>query len=154
MHESFMVNGPGIASNWAADRVGKSLEAFKWLHQDWEGPETSKETPLYFSGGMLYPFLFDTCSELMKLKETAQILAEFDQWPCLYDEEQLAKNEVPVYAACFEDMYVDPEIARQTASKIRGIKVFETNVLYHSALTLKSADVFRELLRLRDDVID
>ncbi|KAI1809382.1 alpha/beta-hydrolase [Poronia punctata] len=137
------------------------------LGNDWTGllPSPSKpsyppstqykpQPPLFFSGEMIFPFLFDTCAELMKFKETAQILADYDEWSPLYDIEQLGKNEVPVYAATYNDMYVDAGMARVTASKVKGIKVFETNVLYHSALRTKPNDVFRELLALRDDTID
>lgn len=156
LHEPIWCYRPGIASNWAAERVGKSLDAYKWLHADWAGPESmSEDEPLFFSGEMVYPFFFDTCDGLRNMKETANILAKFDQWPTLYDEEQLKWNEVPVYAAVYyDDMYVDREAARVTAGKIRGCKVWQTNVHYHSALRNKSEDVFRELLRLRDDTID
>ncbi|KAK6865843.1 proline iminopeptidase [Apiospora arundinis] len=139
LHEPCWIYGPGIAANWAAEGVGKSLSRYQWLDKDWPGPQSLQE---------------DEPIGLKPLKETAQILAEFDKWPPLYDIEQLQKNEVPVYAACYEDMYVDPGTARVTASRIKGIKVFETNVLYHSALRSRSEDVFRELLRLRDDTID
>ncbi|EED16389.1 proline iminopeptidase, putative [Talaromyces stipitatus ATCC 10500] len=93
MHDSWMVNGPGIASNWTADRVGKTLGTFPWLAEDWQ--QSSDNEPLYFSGGMLYPFLFDTYAGLVKIKEAAQLIAKFDDWPYLYDEKQLAKNEFP-----------------------------------------------------------
>ncbi|KAI1345160.1 Alpha/Beta hydrolase protein [Xylariaceae sp. FL0016] len=153
LHEPCWCYGP-VAGRWAAERVGKRLEEYQWLRKDWMGPSSLGDKPLYFSGEMIYPFFFDTCSELMKMKETADILAHYDQWPPLYDLEQLGRNEVPVYAACYNDMYVDADFARVTASRIKGIKVFETNVMYHSALRSKPADVFRELLALRDDTID
>ncbi|KAK8033267.1 hypothetical protein PG991_002665 [Apiospora marii] len=155
LHEPCWIYGSGIAANWAAERVGKTLGRYQWLKEDWPGPQSLEEDePMYFSGEMVYSFYFDVCDGLKPLKETAQILAEFDKWPPLYDIEQLQNNEVPVYAACYEDMYVDPGTARVTASRIKGIKVFETNVLYHSALRSRPDDVFRELLRLRDDTID
>ncbi|KAI5926822.1 Alpha/Beta hydrolase protein [Camillea tinctor] len=154
LHEPCWCYGPGVAGNWAAERVGKTLEEYRWLHDDWAGPESLGDAPLYFSGEMIYPFLFDVCPELAQMKETAQILAEFDQWEPLYDLKQLAKNEVPVYAASYDDMYVDSDLARVTASRIQGIKVFETNVLFHNALRSKPEDVFRELLNLRDNTID
>ncbi|KAI0137011.1 Alpha/Beta hydrolase protein [Xylariales sp. AK1849] len=155
LHEPIWSYRPGIASNWAANRVGRSLDNFQWLRKDWSGPTSLKEDePLYFSGEMVYPFLFDVCDELIELKETAQILAEFDQWPALYDEVQLKNNRVPVYAAIYEDMYVYPEDSRVTASKIKGCKTWETSVHFHSALRTHSSDVFRELLHLRDDTIN
>ncbi|KAI0176301.1 alpha/beta-hydrolase [Hypoxylon sp. FL1284] len=154
LHEPCWCYGPGVAGRWAAERVGQSLEEYPWLHADWQGPASLGEAPLFFSGEMIYPFHFDTCSELVKLKETADILAEFDEWPPLYDMQQLAKNEVPVYAAVYSDMYVDAELSRVTASRIRGIKTFETNVLYHNALRSNPDDVIPQLLKLRDDTID
>lgn len=152
MHDSWMVNGPGIASNWAADRVGKTLGTFPWLDQEWE--QSSNDEPLYFSGGMLYPFLFETCAGLVRIKEAAHLLAKFDDWSYLYDEKQLAANEIPVYAACFDDMFMDSDMARETASKVKGIKVFETNTMSHGALMSRPGDVLRELMRLRDEVRD
>lgn len=155
LHEPIWCYRPGIASNWAADRVGKKLENYQWLQSDWAGPQSlQEEEPLYFSGEMIYPFFFDTCDELKKLKETTEILAKYDQWPALYDEQQLRKNAVPVYAAIYEDMYVFPEDSRKTASIIKGCKTWESSVHFHGALRSHAADVFRELLRLRDDTIN
>ncbi|KAH6660157.1 Alpha/Beta hydrolase protein [Truncatella angustata] len=155
LHEPIWCYRPGIASNWAAESVGKGLDNFQWLRSDWAGPQSlKKDEPLYFSGEMVYPFFFDTCDELKKLKDTAQILAKYEQWPALYDEAQLRKNEVPVYAAIYEDMYVYPEDSRKTASIIKGCKTWESSVHFHGALRSHASDVFRELLRLRDDTID
>ncbi|XXG94671.1 hypothetical protein Hte_000928 [Hypoxylon texense] len=154
LHEPCWCYGPGVAGKWAAERVGQSLEEYQWLQADWAGPSSLGEKPLYFSGEMIYPFHFETCSELVKLKEVADILAKFDGWAPLYDIQQLGKNEVPVYAASYNDMYVDPDLARVTASRIKGIKVFETNVLYHNAVRSNPDDVIPQLLKLRDDTID
>ncbi|KAI2614538.1 alpha/beta-hydrolase [Hypoxylon fragiforme] len=154
LHEPCWCFGPGVAGNWAAERIGKEMEEYQWLHKDWAGPASLGEKPLFFSGEMTYPFLLETCGGLINLKETAHILAKYDQWAPLYDIEQLAKNEVPVYAACYNDMYVDPDLARVTASRIKGIKVFETNVLYHNAVRSNPGDVIPQLLKLRDDTID
>jgi pimeloyl-ACP methyl ester carboxylesterase len=155
LHEPIWCYKPGLASNWAAERVGKSLQPFQWLKQDWSGPQSlERDEPLFFSGEMIYPFFFDTCDELNKMKETAEILAKYDQWPALYDEAQLRKNTVPVYAAIYNDMYVVPEDSRKTASIIKGCKTWESSVHFHGALRSHAADVFRELLALRDDTID
>ncbi|KXJ95578.1 Alpha/Beta hydrolase protein [Microdochium bolleyi] len=155
LHEPCWIPGPGIAADFAADRVGQALPEYQWLHDDWAGVSTlARDEPLYFLGEMMPRFRLETCAELMRLKDTVEILARFDQWPALYDLEQLGRNDVPVYAACYNDMYVDSDMARVTASRIRGIKVFETNVLFHGAIRTKPEEVFRELLRLRDDTID
>jgi hypothetical protein len=49
--------------------------------------------------------MFEDYSELRKVKEVAEILADCTDWPQLYDESKLANNTVPVYAATYvEDM--------------------------------------------------
>lgn len=66
--------------------------------------------------------------ELLALRQDALLLAEYDKWDALYDEERLKRNMVPVFAASYiEDMYVDYDLAKETARKVKGIKTFETN---------------------------
>ncbi len=99
--------------------------------------------------------MYDDCAELRRLRETADIIAHVDNWSDLYDEAQLAKNEVPVYSATYiEDMYVGFEYARETALKIKNCKHFITNVMYHDALSKKSDELIKQLFALRDDVLD
>lgn len=93
----------GVASNWAAERVGKTLKEFQWLNGSPPNASAVRDHPLYFSGEMIYPFLFEAFPELEKLRAVADILAEYRDWPDLYDEWQLARNEVPVYSATFID---------------------------------------------------
>ena len=103
----------------------------------------------------MFRHMFESYPELDALKETAETLAKIDDWPDLYDEAQLAKNEVPVYSATYvDDMYVHFDYARQTALKIKNCKHFITNVWYHNALTGKSDELMKQLFALRDDVID
>lgn len=45
--------------------------------------------------------MFNDFVELRQLRETADIVAEIEDWPFLYDEAQLQRNEVPVYAASY-----------------------------------------------------
>ncbi|KAL9637647.1 MAG: hypothetical protein Q9164_002080 [Protoblastenia rupestris] len=91
--------------------------------------------------------MFDDYAELVDLKETADVLAYAEDWPELYDEEQLAKNEVPIYSATYvEDM--------ETASKIKNCKNFITNIMYHDALAHKTDELMKRLFELRDDTLD
>ena len=137
----------GAASNWSANRVKESLPDF--MHQS-DGKEI-----ILFTGEMVFKDIFEDYDELRSLKETADILAKIDDWPDLYDEAQLAQNEVPVYSATFvDDMYVDFELAQQTASKIRNCKHFITNAMYHNAITAKYDELLKQLFALRDDAID
>lgn len=142
------------ASKWAAERVGRSMKEFDWLSGS-PSSFNSKDQPLYFSGAMVYPFMFETYPELKKLKDVAQIIAHFKYWPDLYDEHQLAKNEVPVYSATFvDDAYIDFGFAQETLGRVGNCKQFITNTMYHDAIRSKTVDVMRELFALRDDVRD
>ncbi|KAI5309535.1 hypothetical protein KEM55_003027, partial [Ascosphaera atra] len=103
----------------------------------------------------VYPHMYSSSDELSQIKEAAEIIATTDDWSDLYDENQLTANRVPVYAATYvDDMYVHYDLAQDTAKKIRGIKQFITNTMYHSALRSDSAQVIKELFALRDDTID
>jgi hypothetical protein len=98
--------------------------------------------------------MFDAYTELRKLKTVANALA-VTNWPRLYDEDQLARNEVPVYAAVYlDDMYVDFDLSMDTSRKIRGCKTYVTNAMYHDAVRSKMDEVVKAVWELRDDVID
>lgn len=132
LHEAIYCFKKGVASNWAAQQVGQELEDFRWLSTDNHGLDkigtSSDDKPLYFTGEMIFPFMFDDYPELNRMKEVAESLAKYDRWDALYDEETLKHNTVPVYAASYiEDMYVEYDLARETARKVGNIKTFETN---------------------------
>ena len=91
----------------------------------------------------------------MKLAPVADIIAKYSSWPDLYDEWQLARNEVPLYAATYvDDMYVDFGLAQETATLVKNCKQFITNRMYHDAIRSSTDDVLKELFKLRDDSID
>ncbi|KAF2648606.1 proline iminopeptidase [Lophiostoma macrostomum CBS 122681] len=139
----------GEASNWSAERVRASFPEF-----DLEAT-TESSSPVYFSGEVVYPHYFDCYPELKKLKTVGEMLAQNSDWPKLYDWEQLAKNEVPVYAAVYyDDMYVDFDLSMETAARIKGFKTFITNAVYHEGIRTKTEEVLKGVLALRDDVID
>ncbi|KAK4692390.1 hypothetical protein P7C71_g4803, partial [Lecanoromycetidae sp. Uapishka_2] len=138
----------GSAPNWSADRVMKRYPEFMNASPD-------SSDPILFTGEMIFREMFDDYDELQYLKETADILATSNDWPELYDEVQLSKNEVPLYSATYmEDMYVSFDFAKDTASKIKNCKHYITNVLYHDALSHKTDELMKQLFALRDDTID
>jgi hypothetical protein len=99
--------------------------------------------------------MFESYKELKAMEEAARIIASYEGWPRLYDEAQLAKNEVPVYSATYvDDMYVNYAFATETASKIRNCKQFITNTMYHDGIRSKTDELMRQLFALRDDSID
>lgn len=154
LHEAIYCDGPQNPSNWAANRVGKAHSGpFSWLNSDFTVAQSSG--PLYFSGEMVFPFHFETYPELIPLREVAEKLATYTEWPALYDQDRLRNNEVPLYAASYvEDMYVEYHLARNTSDMVKGSKVFETNVMYHNAVRAKADEVMHQLFSLRDDVLD
>ncbi|MFG2221532.1 alpha/beta fold hydrolase [Streptomyces sp. NPDC048644] len=132
-------------TGWAAQRVRDGLT---------EHPEFAVRTaldgtgPLYFTGEMMYPWMFDTDPALRPLKETAQALAERTDWPDLYDAGRLAANEVPAAAAVyFDDMYVDTAQSLRTAERIRGLRVWVTNEWEHDGLRVSEGAVLDRLIR-------
>ncbi|KAK4165691.1 proline iminopeptidase [Cladorrhinum sp. PSN259] len=149
LHEPIYCTKPGQVANHAAFRAGQSIQQYSWLKGQ------GAAGPLYFSGEMIYPSYYDSYPELRCIKEAAEILAKKDDWPELYSEEQLQRNDVPVYAVSFvDDMYVDFEFARETARTVKGIKVYETNQLYHNALRARSDEVIHQLFKMRDEELD
>jgi pimeloyl-ACP methyl ester carboxylesterase len=138
----------GTASNWSAERVLSKFPEFSLSRVD-------STDPVYFTGEMIYPFMFDCYPELKKLKTVGELLAQEKDWPKLYDVEQLKKNEVPVYAAVYvDDMYVDFDLSMETARTIKGCKPFITNMMYHNGISAKKDEVLKEVFALRDDIID
>lgn len=136
----------GHAPGWSAYRLMDEYSAFDL---------DKTEGPIYFTGEMIYPWMFEDYSELRKVQDVAETVAADADWSPLFDEQQLAKNEVPVYAASYvEDMYVDFDLSMETARKIKGCKVFTTNVMFHDAIRSKMDEVAKQAFALRDDVID
>jgi hypothetical protein len=127
------------ATRWSAQRV---LAEFPEFGLDRDGP-------IFFTGEMIYPWQFDEYRELQPLKETAELLAEFEDWPRLYDAERLRGNEVPVAAAVYEnDMYVERELSLETA-EVLGARTWITDRYEHDALRSWGKEVLDELFALR-----
>jgi hypothetical protein len=83
----------GFATRWAAQRIRAEFAEFD------PGPAIEGAAPLLFTGEMTYPWMIDADPALRPLREAADILAERDDWPPLYDPARLAGNDVPVAAA-------------------------------------------------------
>jgi hypothetical protein len=82
------------------------------------------------------------------LAEVADLLASYDEWPLLYDVDQLARNEVPVAAVVYhEDMYVEHAFSVETANRIGNLRWWATSELGHDGLR-NDASVLDHLLDL------
>ena len=144
LHEACYAQG--CATRWAAQRVRAEFPAFD------AGPalnEDGEPAPLLFTGEMIYPWMIDADPVLRPLREAADLLAERDDWPPLYDPSRLAATEVPVAAAVYyDDMYVDREFSMATAHAIRGLRPWVTNEHEHDGLRVSAGAVLDRLIRM------
>src|SRR5260370_29099687 len=131
----------GSATRWSAQRIRVEFGEFD------PGPAIDGSAPLLFTGEMVYPWMIDADPVLRPLREAADILAERDDWPPLYDPARLAANDVPVAAAVYyNDMYVDPELSMQTAQAIRGLRTWVTSEYEHDGLRVSDGAVLDRLI--------
>ncbi|HET9895767.1 MAG TPA: alpha/beta fold hydrolase [Streptosporangiaceae bacterium] len=132
--------GQGRATRWAAHRVRSEFGEFDAV------PEPGGD-PLLFTGEMIYPWMFTTDPVLTPLAEVADILAEHEDWPPLYDPARLAANEVPVAAAVYyNDMYVPQQLSVRTAAGIRGLRAWVTSEYEHDGLSASTDVVLDRLI--------
>jgi len=125
------------ASNWAAQRVRAEFPEF----------EPSPDRTVFFTGEMIFPWMFDEYRYLRPLKEAAEILAAYDGWPRLYDREALAANTVPAVAAVYyDDMYVPRVLSEQTVKQVRGLRAWVTNEYEHGGIRDEGQRVLDRLL--------
>jgi pimeloyl-ACP methyl ester carboxylesterase len=135
LHESIYCQEE--ASNWAAGRVRAEYPEF----------ELSPDRPVFFTGEMVYPWMFDEYRHLRPLKEAAEILAAYDGWPRLYDAATLRANTVPCVAAVYyDDMYVERTFSEETARDVQGIRLWVTNEYEHDGLRSYGEQVLVRLL--------
>jgi pimeloyl-ACP methyl ester carboxylesterase len=134
----------GFATRWAAQRIRAEFGEFD------PAPVLDADpgvTPLLFTGEMIYPWMVDADPVLRPLREAAELLAERDDWPPLYDPSRLAANEVPVAASVYyHDMYVDREFSMRTAGAIRGLRAWVTSEYEHDGLRVSSGAVVGRLI--------
>lgn len=125
------------ASNWSAQRVRAECPEF----------DLAPGKPAFFTGEMIYPWMFDEYKVLQPLKEAAEVLAAYDGWPRLYDPDALRKNTVPCAAAIYyNDMYVERAFSEETAQSIQGIKTWVTSQYEHNGLRSDGEVVLGRLL--------
>lgn len=127
------------AANWSAERIRAEYPAF----------EIAPGRPVYFTGEMIYPWMFDEYRYLRPLKEAAEILAAYEGWPRLYDVVTLQKNTVPCVAAVYyDDMYVERTSSEETARCIAELKLWVTNEYQHNALRAEGEALLDRLLKM------
>ncbi len=142
LHEACYCQGE--ASRWSAERVRAEFAEFG----------LDAERPVFFTGEMIYPWMFDDYAGLRPLREAGQILAEYADWPSLYDVATLQANRVPVVALIYyEDMYVAHTLAAETAATIAGIKCWVTNEYAHNGLRADGERILDRLIGMVRGVV-
>ncbi len=137
LHESIYCQG--FASQWSAHRVRQEHDAFNY--------EQGK--PFFFTGEMVFPWMFEQYVNLKPLKEAAELLAEKADWTPLYDAQQLANNKVPVSCAVYaDDMFVEMDISRETLAAMPNSKAWITNEYEHNGLRADGERILDKLITM------
>lgn len=137
LHESIYCQG--TASNWSAHRVREQYPHFNY--------QSGEE--FWFTGEMVYPWMFDQLETLKPLREAANILAEKSDWGTLYNAEQLGKNTVPMACAVYaDDMYVELDYSRETLANIPNSKAWITNEYEHNGLRADGERIVDKLMTM------
>ncbi|MFI1094975.1 alpha/beta fold hydrolase [Streptomyces sp. NPDC020917] len=145
MHEAIygQLSVSSAGTGWAAERVRAEFPQFD------AGAAVADGRPVLFTGETIHPWMFATDPALQPLRETAELLAQHEEWPDLYDAARLARNEVPAAAAIYhDDMYVETADSLATARAVRGLRTWVTDEYEHDGLRVSGGQVLDRLIRL------
>jgi hypothetical protein len=135
--------GQGRATRWAADRVRAEFPAF-----DGRAALDAGE-PVLFTGEMTYPWMVSRDPVLAAARDAAELIADRDDWPPLYDPARLAGNEVSAAAAVYyRDMYVPRRLSEPTAATVRGLNSWVTSEYEHDGLRVSGGRVLDQLIAM------
>ncbi len=141
LHEACYAQG--CATNWAAQRIRGEFGEFDAV------AALDGDEPLMFTGEMIYPWMLEHDPVLRPLRRAANVLAERESWPPLYDAPRLQANDVPAAAAIYyDDMYVPRELSVRTAATIRGLRAWVTNEYEHDGLRVSNGAVLDRLIAM------
>jgi hypothetical protein len=79
--------------------------------------DTDPSRKVYFTGEMIFPWMFDDLVGLRPFKALAHDIASYESWSVLYDSEVLRKNTVPVAAATYVGVRQLAAVAQQPSSR-------------------------------------
>ncbi len=137
LHESIYCQG--FASDWSAHRVRQQHTEFNY----------QKGQPFFFTGEMVFPWMFEQYTNLQPLQQAAEILAKKSDWSPLYNAEQLANNTVPVSCAVYaDDMFVEMDISRETIAHTPNAKAWITNEFEHNGLRADGERILDALIAM------
>ncbi len=137
LHESIYCQG--FESSWSAHRMRQEREEFNY--------QSGKS--FYFTGEMVFPWMFEQYTNLKPLQQAAELLATKKDWSPLYDQEQLSNNKVPVSCAVYaDDMFVEMDISRETLAQIPNSKAWITNEYEHNGLRADGEKILDRLIAM------
>lgn len=103
------------------------------------------------TGEHMFRSLFDEIAAMQPYREAALELAEHE-WPRLYDEDQLAANEVPCAAAVYaNDMYLPRVFSEETAARTGRMRIWLTNEYEHNGLRADGERILGRLIDMARD---
>lgn len=107
--------------------------------------------PEWFTGEMVYPWMFEESAALRPLASAAELLSQ-EAWPRLYDDGQLKRNTVPVAAIVYaDDMYVERAYSEETAAGIGNLRLWLTSEYEHNGLHVAGEHILGRLIELARD---
>lgn len=137
LHESIYAQGG--ATNWAAKRVMDEVLANGGYGDD---------VP-FLTAEMILPEFFTEIPTLQPFAETAELLAQKDDWSALYNTDALEQNNVPLAAAVYaDDIYVPLAYSVETLDRMPNTRHWITNTYEHSGLRTDGGRIFQRLLHL------
>ena len=122
--QEYCYGGPGGATGWAAQAEYDRRPEF-----------AADARPVLFTAEMMFPWMFAEIGSLRPFQGAADLLAAKDDWPALYDPDRLARNEVPLFAAVYnDDLYVDAPLQLETMERVGNARAWVTNEYEHDGL--------------------
>jgi len=136
LHEA--IYAQGSATGWACDAVQKR-----------DYPHFENFEDFLFYGEMVFPWVFDEISELKGMKEAADILAAYEDWPQVYDKDVLSRNTVPTACAVYSnDMFVNVKFSKETVDFVPNMTAWYTSQYEHCGIRAGGEDMFARLIDL------
>ncbi|MEW1980156.1 alpha/beta fold hydrolase [Citricoccus sp. NPDC079358] len=140
-----MAETAATGTAWAAQRVLRSSP-------DLADFDPARSAHPLLTGEMVFDWYADLDPALKPLKAVTEELARRTDWGALYDSEALAANTVPTAAAVYtHDVYVDRDLSLETAARVYGLQVWETDEFHHDGIGEDGPAILRRLLSLTGD---
>jgi hypothetical protein len=141
LHEAAYSSGP--STRWAAERARLADSRFA----------LGADPAPCFTGEAVFPWMLEELPPLRPLRDAAEVLANHEGWPPLYDVARLRANTVPVVGTVYwNDEYVERTMALETVSLLGNCSPWITNEYEHGGYRYDPHRVGARLFAMLDDV--